>query len=399
MSLQRRPSTSQTSIPLPEDPPASSNTDRHNGPGRGVKADGIRSMDGPGRSSVSQEGSNGVIVSSSGLTYRDRIFEYHVAAPLLLRAIDNAHPNKIPQSALYRTVSVHVVDGEDPALVDYWRELCEHDRAWFVQNLGSLVKSSSLSGRLVEDDDGALNRMMTSTPELDRLVTHDEWMGMIRNAAVTRWDGSTRYDDLLRAYGLPVNALTMWQVTALRPEDFDGAWDSLLDDWRFAARDEGLDPESMEDPKPDWFYRLEAKSRGEDWFLRKAKKQEDEELQEAMESVEEDRGSGDGSWNGGDGMDTSYGSSYDAAYDPSYDGGDWFDGGHEDDGVPGIESEAPVEEAGVFRGTPDGLEDLDRALAGEIYARSGRKVIPCDHPGEDERPSWDLGNGIIGADA
>ena len=390
MSLTRRPSTPVMPIPQP--------TSRH---------DTIN----PAHDHVE---------SKPGPTYRDRIFEYHVVAPLLLKAIDKSYPHEIPASKLYRATATYMVDSKDPMVVDYWAHLCDHDKAWFVQNFLVLLGDSNLGGRLVDDDTKYLNVMLDSTPELDQLVPHDEWMEMARHAAVTRWDGSGCYDDLLRSYGLPVNALTMWQVDSFHPDDFDDAWNLLLDDWRLAARDEGIDTGIEGTSKPDWFYRLEAKSRNEDWFLRKAKKQEDEELQEAMESVEEDGGSGDGSWNGGDGMDTSYGSSYDAAYDPSYDGGDWFDGGHEDDDVPGIEPEAPVEEAGVFRGTPDGLEDLDRALAGEIYARSGRKVIPCDHPGEDERPSWDLGNaspsqarlvprterpswdlgnGIIGADA
>lgn len=369
MSLTRRPSTPAMPIPQP--------TSRHD--------------------TISPD--NDHVESKPGPTYRDRIFEYHVVAPLLLKAIDKSYPHEIPASKLYRATATYMVDSKDPMVVDYWAHLCDHDKAWFVQNFLVLLGDSNLGGRLVDDDTKYLNVMLDSTPELDQLVPHDEWMEMARHAAVTRWDGSGRYDDLLRSYGLPVNALTMWQVDSFHPDDFDDAWDLLLDDWRLAARDEGIDTEIEGTSKPDWFYRLEAKSRNEDWFLRKAKKQEDEELQEAMESVEEDGGSGDGSWNGGDGMDTSYGSSYDAAYDPSYDGGDWFDGGHEDDDVSGIEPEAPVGEAGVFHGTPDGLEDLDRALAGEIYARSGRKVIPCDHPGEDERPSWDLGNGIIGADA
>ena len=380
MSLQRRPSTPQTSIPLPEDPPASSNADRHNSPERGVKADGIRSMDGFGRGSVSQEGSNGVIVSSSGLTYRDRIFEYHVAAPLLLRAIDNAHPNKIPQSALYRTVSVHVMDGEDPALGDYWRGLCEHDRAWFVQNLGSLVKSSSLSGRLVEDDDGALNRMMTSTPELDRLVTHDEWMEMARHAAVTRWDGSGRYDDLLQSYGLPVNALTMWQVDSFHPDDFDDAWDLLLDDWRLAARDEGIDTEIEGTSKPDWFYRLEAKSRNEDWFLGKARAQEESTQENPTLTATGDNGSEDASWN--DRGDALHGSSSDD---------DWMvlDDGFNDD-VEKIDLEAD-NLSSIIHMTQDGHVDSKMS-----YPRSTDK---SDYDRVGERPSWDLGNGVIGADA
>lgn len=241
-------------------------------------------------------------------------------------------------------------------VVDYWAHLCDHDKAWFVQNFLVLLGDSNLGRRLVDDDTKYLNVMLDSTPELDQLVPHDEWMEMASHAAVTRWDGSGRYDDLLQSYGLPVNALTMWQVDSFHPDDFDDAWDLLLNDWRLAARDEGIDTEIEGTSKPDWFYRLEAKSRNEDWFLGKA------------------------SWN--DRGDALHGSSSDD---------DWMVSDDEvNDDVRKIDLEAD-NLSSMIHMTQD--DHVDSKMS---YPRSTDK---SDYDRVGERPSWDLGNGVIGADA
>lgn len=359
MSLTRRPSTPVMPIPQP--------TSRHD--------------------TISPD--NDHVESKSGPTYRDRIFEYHVVAPLLLKAIDKSYPHEIPASKLYRATATYMVDSKDPMVVDYWAHLCDHDKAWFVQNFLVLLGDSNLGGRLVADDTKYLNVMLDSTPELDQLVPHDEWMEMARHAAVTRWDGSGRYDDLLRSYGLPVNALTMWQVDSFHPDDFDDAWDLLLDDWRLAARDEGIDTEIEGTSKPDWFYRLEAKSRNEDWFLGKARAQEESTQENPTLTATGDNGSEDASWN--DRGDALHGSSSDD---------DWMvlDDGLNDD-VEKIDLEAD-NLSSIIHMTQDGHVDSKMS--------NSRSINKSDYDGVDfndsgdgvgERPSWDLGNGVIGADA
>ena len=273
-----------------------------------------------------------------------------------------------------------MVDSKNPMVVDYWAHLCDHDKAWFVQNFLVLLGDSNLGRRLVADDTKYLNVMLDSTPELDQLIPHDEWMEMARHAAATRWDGSGCYDDLLQSYGLPVNALTMWQVDSFHPDDFDDAWDLLLDDWRLAARDEGIDTEIEGTSKPDWFYRLEAKSRNEDWFLGKARAQEESTQEDPTLTATEDTGSEDASWN--DRGDALHGSSSDD---------DWMVSDDEvNDDVEKIDLEAD-NLSSMIHMTQDGHVDSKMS-----YPRSTDK---SDYDRVGERPSWDLGNGVIGADA
>ncbi len=350
MSLTRRPSTPVMPIPQP--------TSRHD--------------------TISPAHNH--VESKPGPTYRDRIFEYHVVAPLLLKAIDKSYPHEIPASRLYRATATYMVDSKDPMVVDYWAHLCDHDKAWFVQNFLVLLGDSNLGRRLVADDTKYLNVMLESTPELDQLVPHDEWMEMARHAAATRWDGSGRYDDLLQSYGLPVNALTMWQVDSFHPDDFDDAWDLLLDDWRLAARDEGIDTGIEGMSKPDWFYRLEAKSRDEEWFLRKAREQEESTQGGHTLTVTGDDESEDASWN--DRGDALHGSSSDD---------DWMVSDDEvNDDVRKIDLEAD-NLSSMIHMTQD--DHVDSKMS---YPRSTDK---SDYDRVGERPSWDLGNGVIGADA
>lgn len=326
-----------------------------------------------------------------GLIYRDRIFEYHVVAPLLLKTIDKSYPHEIPASGLYRATATYMMNSEDPTVVDYWAHLCDHDKAWFVQNFLVLLGDSNLGGRLVDDDTEYLNVMFGSTPELDQLVSHDDWLEMARHATVTRWDGSGRYDDLLRSYGLPVNALTMWQVKSSHPEDFDNAWNLLLDDWRLAARNEGIDTEVKDMSKPDWFYRLEAKSREEDWFLRKAREQEESTQEDpTLTSMGDDR-SEDASWHDrGESTDALHG-----LYDD-----DWM---ALDDRVNDDVGKIDLEDDNLsimIHMTQD--DHVDSKM---LNSRSTNKYdydrvnLNDSGDGVGERPSWDLGNGVIGADA
>ena len=240
---------------------------------------------------------------------------------------------------------------------------------------------------MVDDNSKYLNVMLDSTSELDQLVSHDDWMETARHTTVTRWDGSSRYDDLLKSYGLPMNALTMWQVSSFHPDDFDDAWSLLFDDWKLAARDKGLDTEIKDTPKPDWFYRLESKSREEDWFIRKTQAQEESTQEDQEDSEAITTGNDfleDKSWD--EINDESVGS-YRSPLDDDY----WSSNDYtvrSDFGDGGLSNDS----SGSYEIQDDELDLNNKALNKTSWDKSSNM--------DDDRPSWDLGNGVvIGADA
>lgn len=66
-----------------------------------------------------------------------------------------------------------------------------------------------------------------------------------------------------------------------------------------------------------------------------------------------------------------------------------------------ISPEAPVDGRGIYNEDYDPLSSIRRGIAGDVWSRTRVRILPCDHSedGATSRPSWDLGDGVIGADA
>lgn len=66
-----------------------------------------------------------------------------------------------------------------------------------------------------------------------------------------------------------------------------------------------------------------------------------------------------------------------------------------------ISPEPPVDGHGTYNEDYDPLSLVRRGIVGDVWSKTRVKILPCDHTGNGVpiRPSWDLGDGVIGADA
>lgn len=309
--------------------------------------------------------------------YRDRILEYHVITPIVLQALDKTYPTMIPSSKLYDTVKS--VSLEDSTVGAYWSGLCEHDRVGLVQNLAQLIKSSTLTDRFNDDSEDMFNTMLDMTQTLDQLMSHGEWLELAKHASDTKWDGTTQYDRTLNHYGLPATILTMYQFFN-DSVDFDDAWSDLQFDYDYEVRQGNAGP--YDAPKPEWYDELRSRSMDDLWSIERDRKRR--EKQKAYESQ----------------------CDHDLPFDAEdLDGEsdvmraqDWAS---EDPDDLDINPESPVNGGHPYDEDSDPLSSVRREIAGEAWSKTHVRILPCDHPeGEvDSKPSWDLGNGEIGADA